>query len=98
MGWRASELALRHEAAAGGQGATLLPCFLGDADARLRRVIEPPEELVEDVHLLLHRDLAAVPAVRAVKVALAALFRDQAGVLLGQSIMAVAAGPATADA
>lgn len=81
--WRASELGLRHQAARDGQGLTLLPCFLGDADPLLVRAMDPPGELLEDIHLLLHRDLAAVPAVKAVKEALTALFRREARALEG---------------
>ena len=82
--WRASELVLRHRAVLDGRGLTLLPCFLGDGEPRLARLLPPPLELAEDVHLLLHRDLAAVPAVAAVKAALVRLFRREARRLAGE--------------
>jgi len=38
-----------------GAGASLLPCILGVGDPELVRLLDPPPELVEDVHLLHER-------------------------------------------
>ncbi len=81
---RLDDVHLRLEAARGGVGAALLPCHLGDADPGLRRLRPPPPELVEDVFLLAHRDLKDLPPVAdAPGRALARLFREEAGALLG---------------
>jgi len=46
-----------HSAAQSGLGVTPLPCFLGDADPKLSRIIEPPKALDLDVWILSHPDL-----------------------------------------
>ena len=76
---RLGEVEMRHRAARQGVGVALLPCFLGDADPVLARVGEPPRELAEDIHLLVHRDMREISAVRATAAALVALFRRRAG-------------------
>ena len=80
---RLDDVHLRFEAAKQGLGATLLPCFLGDCEPSLRRLLPPPAELVEDVYLLTHEDLKDLPAIVAVRAAVAGLFRDEAARLLG---------------
>jgi DNA-binding transcriptional LysR family regulator len=52
-------------AAAEGAGLTVLPCYLGDADRRLRRIAPPIEELATDLWLLTHPDLRRVARIRA---------------------------------
>ncbi len=89
---RASDVAGRRQAVAAGLGATLLPCFLGDGDPNLVRVGTPPAELAEDVYLLVHRDLAGAPAVRAVADALAALFQAARAALDGEPRPSAAVG------
>lgn len=83
MPLRLDEVPLRLEAARRGLGAALLPCFLGDAEPGLRRLLPPPPELDEDVYLLVHDDVRSVPTVRAACQALAGLFRDEAADLRG---------------
>ena len=80
---RFGEVALRHQAVREGAGASLLPCFLGDADPALVRLLDPPGELVEDVHLLLHERGRRARPVRAAADALAQVFRDDADALRG---------------
>jgi DNA-binding transcriptional LysR family regulator len=80
---RLSELPMRLDAVRRGLGATLLPCVLGDGDPGLVRVLDPPEALREDVHLLVHRDVRDLPAVAAVAEALVRLFRRHADALAG---------------
>ena len=73
---RFGETALRHRAVREGAGASLLPCFLGDADPALVRLLDQPDELVEDVHLLLHGRKRRMQPVRAVADALGQVFQD----------------------
>lgn len=80
---RLGELPLRLAAVRQGLGASLLPCFIGDREPGLRRLLPPPAELVEDVFLLVHRDVDGLGPVRAVASVLAELFRAEAAVLAG---------------
>lgn len=48
-----------------GIGAAVLPCYLGDGDARLVRLGGPVPELATDVWLLTHPDLRGVARIRA---------------------------------
>jgi DNA-binding transcriptional LysR family regulator len=82
---RVADVKLRHEAARAGLGATLLPCFLGDADPGLTRLGPPPPELMEDVYLIVHDDLRELPAIRETTAALTDLFRSRSAGLLGAS-------------
>ncbi|MBI1245034.1 MAG: LysR family transcriptional regulator [Alphaproteobacteria bacterium] len=81
---RVSETVLRHQAAVDGMGATLLPCHLGDGDARLARIGDPVPELLEDMYLIVHRDMRRVALVRGVADALVRLFKRNARVLAGR--------------
>jgi DNA-binding transcriptional LysR family regulator len=81
---RLSEVFLRHQAIVDGHGVSLLPCYLGDGDARLARVAGPPPALDEDVFLLIHDDLKALPQIKAVANGLVRLFRAHARALAGQ--------------
>jgi DNA-binding transcriptional LysR family regulator len=49
--YRLGEVAMRHQAVRKGKGISLLPCFVGDMDPKLVRVIAPPSELDEDIYL-----------------------------------------------
>ena len=80
---RFGEVALRHRAVREGAGASLLPCFLGDADPALVRLLDPPPELVEDVHLLLHERDRRTRRVRVVADALCQVSRDEVDALCG---------------
>jgi DNA-binding transcriptional LysR family regulator len=64
-----------HEAARVGSGLAVLPCYLGDQDPRLRRVGGVLPEVSTEQWLLVHRDLRALPRVRAVMDALVELFQ-----------------------
>ena len=81
---RLSEAFLRHQALVDGQGVSLLPCYLGDSDKRLARVIDPPAKLDEDVFLLVHNDLKALPQIKAVANGLVRVFRAHAQALAGK--------------
>lgn len=53
------------EVAKAGLGIAPLPCFLGDGEPGLVRVIEPPEELTLTLWVLIHPDLRHTARVRA---------------------------------
>jgi LysR substrate binding domain-containing protein len=80
---RLGEVFLRHRAVRDGVGVSLLPCFLGDTDPALVRVIEPPAALAESVFLIVHEDMRRAEPVRAVADALAQLFRRARDELAG---------------
>lgn len=80
---RVDETFLRLQAARGGVGAALLPCYLGDGEPDLVRVPVPVPPPIEDVFLLVHNDLRAAPAVRQAADAITALFRRHARELAG---------------
>jgi DNA-binding transcriptional LysR family regulator len=73
------------EAARTGAGFAILPCYLGDADDRLQRIGGVIPEVFADQWLLVHRDLRALPRVRAVMDAVIALFQRQRALLEGRS-------------
>ena len=74
-----------HEAARAGAGFAVLPCYLGDPDAGLRRVGGVIAEVFADQWLLVHRDLRALPRVRAVMDAVIDLFHRERPMLEGRS-------------
>lgn len=80
---RLGEVFLRHHAVRAGLGVSLLPCFLGDADPTLVRVIEPPPALAENVFLIVHEDMRRAEPVRTVADALVELFRRSRDALAG---------------
>jgi DNA-binding transcriptional LysR family regulator len=61
-------------AALGGTGITLLPCFLGDLEPKLRR-IPMPDEPTRCVWLTVHKDLRRSPPIRAMLDFLTEMFR-----------------------
>ena len=76
-------LVVRETARAGG-GFAVLPCYLGDADDRLQRIGGPIAEVFADQWLLVHRDLRALPRVRAVMDAVIELFQRERALLAGK--------------
>jgi DNA-binding transcriptional LysR family regulator len=81
---RLSDLALRHRAVKAARGMTLLPCWLGDSDPDLVRILPPPGSLSEDVYLLTRRDSRESGPVGAVLQALVQLFKVHAPALAGR--------------
>ncbi len=77
-------LVVRETARAGG-GFAVLPCYLGDADDRLQRIGGPIAEVFADQWLLVHRDLRALPRVRAVMDAVIELFQRERALLAGRA-------------
>lgn len=87
-GLRVNNGLVLHEAVAKGAGLGVLPCFAGDADARLTRLTPPLAGVASDLHLIVHRDLRRVPSVRAVMDELVRLFRQEAPKLAGRERIA----------
>ena len=48
-----------------GMGVAVLPCFLGDSERALVRVLEPHDDLSLDLWLLIHPDLRHTARVKA---------------------------------
>jgi DNA-binding transcriptional LysR family regulator len=82
---RANNWLVLHEAARAGTGLAVLPCYLGDADLILRRVGGLIESVFADQWLLVHRDLRALPRVRAVMDAVIELFHNERPLLEGRA-------------
>jgi len=72
-----------HEAARGGAGLAVLPCYLGDPDPQLQRIGNVLPDVFADQWLLVHRDLRALPRVRAVMDAMIVLFQRERALLEG---------------
>jgi DNA-binding transcriptional LysR family regulator len=75
-----------HDAVRSGAGLTVMPCYLADQDPRLRRVGGVLSEITTEEWLLVHRDLRALPRVRAVMDALVELFQRHRSMLEGSSV------------
>jgi DNA-binding transcriptional LysR family regulator len=74
-----------HDAVRSGAGLAVMPCYLADQDPRLRRVGGVLSEITTEQWLLVHRDLRALPRVRAVMDALVELFQRHRHLLEGRS-------------
>ena len=82
---RIGDMPIRYQAARAKLGAAFLPCWLGDADAELRRVTDVPADLTEDVFLVMHARARKRREVAKVADALGTLFRREAKRLAGTS-------------
>jgi len=74
-----------HDAVRSGAGLAVMPCYLADQDPRLRRVGGVLPEITTEQFLLVHRDLRALPRVRAVMDALVDLFQRHRHLLEGRA-------------
>jgi DNA-binding transcriptional LysR family regulator len=74
-----------HEAVRSGAGLAILPCYLGDPDTALKRAGGVVAEVFADQWLLVHRDLRALPRVRAVMDAVIDLFQRERALLEGRT-------------
>lgn len=74
------------EAVRAGAGVAVLPCHLGDSDPALRRIGGVIPEVFADQWLLVHRDLRALPRVRAVMDAVVELFQRERSLLEGRIV------------
>ena len=82
---RASTLTALRAAVRAGIGATALPCFMGDGDAELVRLLEPQPAMDSALWLLTHPDLRRVARIRVVLDALAGHFAGKRRLLEGSS-------------
>jgi DNA-binding transcriptional LysR family regulator len=82
---RGNDWLVLHEAARAGAGLALLPCYLGDPDPKLRRLGGVILDVFADQWLLVHRDLRALPRVRAVMDAVIELFHRERALIEGRS-------------
>jgi DNA-binding transcriptional LysR family regulator len=73
------------EAVRSGAGVAVLPCYLADGDPALRRIGAPLKEVAADQWLLVHRDLRALPRIRAVMDAIIRLFHEERALLEGRA-------------
>lgn len=71
------------ETARSGGGYAVLPCYLADSDPQLQRIGGVIADVFADQWLLVHRDLRALPRVRAVMDAVIDLFYRQRALLEG---------------
>jgi DNA-binding transcriptional LysR family regulator len=78
-----------HDAVRAGSGLGVLPCYLADQDPALHRVGGVLAEASTEQFLLVHRDLRALPRVRAVMDALVELFQIHRSLLEGRGRRAV---------
>jgi len=76
------------EAVRAGAGLAVLPCYLGEGEPGLRRMGRILDEVPGDQWLLVHRDIRALPRVRAVMDALIRLFEEERAVLAGRAAAA----------
>jgi DNA-binding transcriptional LysR family regulator len=63
---RASSMSMQAAAARTGAGVAILPCYIGDRDPTLVRVLGRIEQLDAPHWLIVHRDLRRLPVMRAV--------------------------------
>jgi len=85
---RASSLTALLAMASAGMGVAPLPCFLGDADPTLCRVMEPIPEMESALWLLTHPDLRRTVRVRAVYDVLVRGFTKHRQLLAGGHLQA----------
>jgi DNA-binding transcriptional LysR family regulator len=83
---RANTAGAQLAAAKAGIGAAVLPCFVGDAEPVLRRLVAEPV-LAEDLYLVQIPELLEAARVRAVTEFLVRLLREQASKLAGAGSM-----------
>jgi DNA-binding transcriptional LysR family regulator len=82
---RIGDMPTRYQATRARLGAACLPCWLGDSDPDLARLLGPPDGFGDDVFLILHRADRWRRDVARVAEALADLFRREAASLAGHA-------------
>jgi DNA-binding transcriptional LysR family regulator len=82
---RANSFVTTCEMIANGLGVGVLPCFLGDCDSRMIRLVPPSKELDTNVWVLAHKDLRNSARVRALSEHLARGLRRQRDLLEGRT-------------
>jgi DNA-binding transcriptional LysR family regulator len=81
---RVNNWVILYEVVVTGAGLTVLPCYIGDADPRLRRFGPTIDSISIDQWLLVHRDLRYLPRIRAVMNALVQLYHDERDLIEGR--------------
>jgi len=80
---RIGDMPIRYQAARAKLGAAFLPCWLGDSDPELQRVTEVPDDLAEDIFLVMPARARKRREVAKVAEALGKLFQREAKRLAG---------------
>jgi DNA-binding transcriptional LysR family regulator len=80
---RIGDMPIRYQATRAKLGAAFLPCWLGDSDPELKRITAVPQDLIEDVFLVMHPRARKRREVAKVADALGKLFRRDAKRLSG---------------
>lgn len=80
----ASSLGGHLAATCAGLGVAMLPCFLGDRERGLRRLVEPEDSLRQDIWLVQHPDLISSARVRAVSDFIVDVIERRRALLLGE--------------
>jgi DNA-binding transcriptional LysR family regulator len=80
---RASHMSMHLTAIRAGAGRGILPCFIGDGDPTLERVIAPVAEIAAEYWVIVHRDLRRAACVRAMIDWVRHLFDEQRDALSG---------------
>lgn len=83
-------------AAGAGVGIGLMPCFMGDREPGLRRLMPPVLSLRRDIWLVVHRDLQHNARVRAVLHFLAEYIQRERPLISGEGLPALAPEPGAA--
>lgn len=81
-GLRSSSILAQHRLIAAGVGVGVLPCFIGDADPQLVRLL-PAKRIERSFWMVTHQDTQQLQRVRAFKTWLTALVHKHRGVLVG---------------
>jgi DNA-binding transcriptional LysR family regulator len=84
VAFRSGSTYARLHAAAAGLGIASLPCYLGDEDESLVRVVDPSDGLAYDIWLVIHQDLQSAGRVRACADHLVNEFKAQGARLAGR--------------
>jgi DNA-binding transcriptional LysR family regulator len=90
---RASNMMMQLAAIRAGSGRGVLPCFVGDDDARLERMTTPVPDIAAHYSVIVHRDLRRAVCVRAVIDWVKTVFAEQRDLLAGAGQPAAALEP-----
>ncbi|MEM1047235.1 MAG: hypothetical protein AAGL24_13835 [Pseudomonadota bacterium] len=88
---------MHQELAASGAVRAVLPCFIGDRDARLARDGAIVESAGQDLWLVINKDFSGSARVRAVADFLTNLIQDNTTALAGESPQSVGDQSSTAE-
>lgn len=84
IGLRCNTLLGLYEAATQHLGIAALPCFLGDPDTRLTRIVPPVNELASELWLLTHTDLRRTARVRVLMDFMTDVLKQEKALIKGQ--------------